>query len=67
MKNDPTDLPAGASSNLVADYLIDLLRSMAALADAAELEQSKLAIDRALDAVLSEKDAGGSGRIASAG
>ncbi|MGY6661881.1 MAG: hypothetical protein ACXIVO_06130 [Glycocaulis sp.] len=67
MKNDSTDLPAGASSNLVADYLIDLLRSMAALADTAGLEQSKLAIDRALDAVLSEKDADGSGRMASTG
>ncbi|WP_429911032.1 hypothetical protein [Glycocaulis sp.] len=67
MKNDPTDLPAGASSNLVADYLADLLRSMSALAGAADLDQSKLAIDTALDTVLAEMNGGGNAKVRSAG
>lgn len=67
MTEDPADFPAGASSTLVADYLVDLLRSMAALADAAELVRSKAAIDEALDAVLSEKAGSDTGRVASAG
>jgi len=48
------DLPPGTSSSLVADYLVDLLRSLSALAEAADLAQSKAAIDDALEAVLTE-------------
>lgn len=56
MKNDTTDLPSGTSASLVADYLIDLLQSMSALAEAADLHRSKLAIQRALDIVADERD-----------
>lgn len=67
MTNDTTGLPSGTSASLVADYLIDLLRSMSALAEAADLHHSKTAIERALAAVVDEREGGRSRPARSAG
>ncbi|MGP1274403.1 MAG: hypothetical protein ACQRW7_03165 [Caulobacterales bacterium] len=67
MTHDSSHLPAGASSSLVADYLVDLLRSMSALADAADLNRSKAAIDGALEVVLAESSGRTPARARSAG
>mgnify|MGYP007011821948 CR=1 FL=1 len=54
MTEDSPDLPEGSSPGLVADYVIDLLRSMAALLDSADLQRSSAALKAAVPLVREE-------------